>query len=118
MINTIKRGEIYYADLNPVFGSEQGDTRPVLITQNDIGNKHSPTLVVVPLTTKVKKNMMPTHVLIPQSCGLEIDSLALTEQIRTIDRSRLGSYIGRIGAEEQAAIDKALAVSIGLGSGV
>ena len=111
----IYRGDIYYACLNPVVGSEQGDCRPVLIVQNDVGNEHSPTVIVVPLTRNVWKNSLPTHVLIPKlCCGLDEDSLVLTEQIRTIDRSRLLNYIGRISEEIQPAVDKALAVCIGL----
>ena len=110
----VSRGDIFYADLNPAQGSEQGGVRPVLIVQNDAGNTHSPTVVVVPLTTKTGKSRLPTHVRISQSCGLDADSLALTEQIRTIDRSRLDGYVGRIGTDEQIAIDKALAASVGL----
>jgi len=110
----IKRGDIYYANLNPVIGSEQGDTRPVLIVQNDIGNAYSPTTVAIPLTRKIEKNRLPTHVLIPRSCGLDANSLALMEQIRTIDRLRLGTYVGRIGAKKQAEVDKALSVCVGL----
>ena len=112
--NQIKRGDIYYADLNPVVGSEQGDCRPVLVVQNDIGNEHSPTVVVTPLTRNLHKNPLPTHVIIPRSCGLGRDSLVLAEQIRTIDRSRLSNYIGHISREIQPAIDTALAVCVGL----
>ena len=112
-INQIRRGDIYYADLNPVIGSEQGDTRPVLVVQNNIGNKHSPTVVVVPLTSS-KKAFLPTHVRVSRMRGLNVDSTALTEQVRTIDKSRLDGYIGRIGAGEQLAVDGALAVSVGL----
>ena len=100
----IKRGDIYYAHLDTVVGSEQSGDRPTVIVQNDLGNLHSPTVVIVPLTRKMKKNNLPTHVLISQSRGLGADSLALAEQIRTVDRSRLGSYVGRISAAEQAAI--------------
>ena len=110
----IRRGEIYYAQLNPVIGSEQGDTRPVLIIQNDRGNLYSPTVIVTPLTGKAKKNRQPTHVLIPRSCGLNADSFALMEQIRTLDRSRFGHYIGRIGTQKQAEVNKALSISVGL----
>jgi len=110
----IRRGDIYYAYLNPVVGSEQGDCRPVLVVQNDIGNEHSPTVVVTPLTRNLRKNPLPTHVLIPKSCGLDKDSLVLVEQIRTIDRSRLSNYIGHISKEIQPAVDKALAVCVGL----
>ena len=111
----IKRGDIYYADLNPVVGSEQGDYRPILVVQNNTGNLHSPTIVVAPITRKLRRNPLPTHVLIPKSCGLDKDSLVLTEQIRTIDRSRLAGFIGRIDDKMQSVIDKALAVSVGLG---
>jgi mRNA interferase MazF len=110
----IYRGDIYYAYLNPVIGSEQGSCRPVLIVQNDRGNEHSPTVIVAPLTRNLGKNPLPTHVLIPKSCGLDEDSLVLAEQIRTIDRSRLSNYIGYISEEIQPAIDEALAVCIGL----
>jgi mRNA interferase MazF len=110
----LRRGDIYYAYLNPVIGSEQGDCRPVLIVQNDTGNEHSPTVVVTPLTRNLRKNPLPTHVLIPKSCGLDRDSLVLVEQIRTLDRSRLSNYIGRISRAIQPAIDKALAVCVGL----
>ena len=110
----IKRGDIYYADLNPIVGSEQGACRPVLVVQNNDGNQHSPTVVVVPFTRNLRKNPLPTHVLIPRSCNLDGDSLILVEQIRTIDRKRLKGYIGRINSELQPAIDKALAVCVGL----
>jgi mRNA interferase MazF len=113
---SILRGEIYYACLNPVVGSEQGDTRPVLVVQNDIGNKYSPTIVVAPITSNHKKSHLPTHVKIPLSTGLDVDSLALVEQIRTIDRSRLDGYIGRIDTKIQLQIDEALAVCVGLGN--
>ena len=113
MTRSIKRGDIYFADLNPVIGSEQGDTRPVLIIQNNVGNAHSPTVVIVPLTSS-KKAFLPTHVKIARTGGLRADSTVLCEQVRTIDRSRLDGYIGQIGAAEQAAIDTALSVSMGL----
>jgi len=112
----VKRGEIYYADLNPVVGSEQDGLRPCLVVQNDVGNAHSPTVIVVPLTTTIKKTHLPTHVVISQACGLEADSLVLAEQIRILDKSRLGEYVGRVDDHEQAAIDHALAISIGLGA--
>ena len=117
MEKQIKRGDLYYADLDPTIGSEQDGFRPVLVVQNNIGNAHSPTVVIVPLTTKTKKNNLPTHVLIPAGNGLEEDSTVLTEQIRTIDRSRLGEFIGRLDGRLQTKIDKALAVSIGLSGG-
>ena len=112
--NKIKRGDIYYADLNPVVGSEQGDNRPVLIVQNNIGNEHSPTVVVLPITGNIRKNPLPTHVLLPKSCGLGRESLALAEQIRTIDRTRLSDYIGHISCDIQTEIDKALAMCVGI----
>ena len=110
----VKRGDIYYANLNPAIGSEQGDVRPVLVVQNNKGNAYSPTTVVVPITKSLVKNYLPTHVVIPQSSGLDCDSLALCEQIRTIDRTRLSSYIGHINGEAQAEIDDALLVCIGI----
>ena len=114
MSKTIKRGDIYYADLNPVIGSEQGDCRPVLIVQNDTGNKYSPTVIITPITSNLRKNPIPTHVFIPKICGLEYDSLALTEQIRAIDRVRLREYIGCAGKSVMSQVDKALFISVGL----
>ena len=110
----IRRGDIYYADLDPAQGSEQGGLRPVLIVQNDTGNAHSPTTQTVPLTTQTQKGRLPTHVRISKACGLSADSIALVEQLRTLDKSRLDAYVGRIRAKEQSAIDKALSVSVGL----
>ena len=110
----IKRGNIYYAGLNPVAGSEQGGCRPVIVVQNNKGNKHSPTVIVMPITGKLNKNILPTHVLLPKDCGLERDSLVLAEQIRAIDRSRLGSYIGNAGKSVMSQIDRALLISVGL----
>jgi len=112
----ITRGDIFYAYLNPVVGSEQGGRRPVLVIQNDVGNKFSPTIVIVPISGKIKKNTLPTHVKIPLHTGLKVESLALVEQIRTIDRSRFGEYIGRINAKVQTRIDYALAVCVGIGN--
>jgi len=113
MIN-VSRGDIFYADFNPAQGSEQGGVRPCLIVQNDVGNLHSPTVVAVPLTTNTSKNRLPTHVRIPRSCGLEMDSFALAEQIRTIDKSRLGSYVGRIGSGIQEKVDRAMSINLEL----
>ena len=112
----IRRGDMYFANLNPTIGSEQGDSRPVLVVQNNAGNTHSPTVVVVPITSNVHKKTLPTHVLLPQSSGLETESLALVEQIRTIDRSRMTGYIGRIGGKAQDEIDAALSVCVGIES--
>ena len=116
LTTAIKRGDIYYADLAPVIGSEQGDTRPVLIVQNDVGNAHSPTTQIVPLSKQTKKGRLPTHVRISKGCGLDADSIALVEQLRTIDKSRFEAYIGCISANEQKAIDRALSVSVGIES--
>jgi len=112
--SSIKRGDIYYAYLNPVIGSEQGDTRPVLIIQNNTGNEFSPTLIIAPLTGNLHKNPLPTHVQIPCTAGLDRESLVLLEQIRAIDRSRIYNYIGHINERLQNTVDKALAVCIGL----
>ena len=101
----IRRGDIYYADLRPVIGSEQGGIRPVLIIQNDMGNKHSPTTIVAPITSVVKRNHMPTHVTIDVDCLDEI-SIVLLEQIRTIDKSRLDGYIGLLDKKEERDIFK------------
>ena len=114
MTQQIRRGDIYFADLNPVTGSEQGGVRPCLVIQNDIGNRHSPTVITVPLTSSNKAHL-PTHVRISRTGGLRSASIALCEQIRTIDRTRLDGYIGRIRADEQIAVDGALAVSVGPG---
>lgn len=94
----IKRGDIFYADLNPVVGSEQGGIRPVLVVQNNVGNRHSPTIVVLPLST-AKKHYLPTHIHIRGSKTLPKDSIVLAEQIRTIDRYRLKSYVGSVDFE-------------------
>jgi len=114
MKKQIKRGDIYYAELDPVIGSEQGNCRPVLIVQNDVGNKYSPTVIIAPITAKMNKKPIPTHVPLLSVTGLEKDSLALTEQIRAIDRSRLSNYIGSVNSSVMAQIDKALSVSVGL----
>ena len=96
----IKRGDMFYADLSPVVGSEQGGIRPVLIIQNDVGNKHSPTVIAAAITSQTTKNKLPTHIEIkPQESGLKSDSIVLTEQIRTIDKSRLKEKIGHINDE-------------------
>jgi len=112
----IRRGDMYFARLDPVTGSEQGGRRPVVICQNNVGNRYSPSFVVVPLTCNLGKKPLPTHVLIPQSNtnGLDFDSLILTEQIRTIDRTRFAGYIGRINREQQDKIDMALAICLGI----
>ena len=112
----IKRGDMYYADLSPVVGSEQGGIRPVLIIQNNIGNKYSPTVIVSAITSKLNKNKLPTHIeLDSEEYGLKSDSVILTEQIRTIDKSRLKEKIGHINdTSVMNRIDNALGVSFGL----
>ena len=110
----VHRGDIYYADLSPVVGSEQGGIRPVLIVQNDIGNKYSPTVIVCAVTSKLTKAKLPTHVEFSQGeCGLNKDSVALMEQLRTLDKRRLKSKIGQIDKDKSKQIDKALLISLG-----
>ncbi len=109
----IKRNEIYYADLNPVKGSEQGGIRPVLVIQNDTGNKHSPTTIVAAITSKEEKAKLPTHAEVG-SCGVERKSLALLEQIRTIDKSRLIKYVGELDGATVKEINEAISISLGL----
>ena len=109
------RGEIYYADLSPVRGSEQGGIRPVLIIQNDVGNKHSPTTIVACLTTKCTvKHKLPTHIMLDKSCGLPKESMALLEQLRTIDKARLSNKIGKVSAEDMEKIERGLMISLGI----
>jgi mRNA interferase MazF len=114
MNKPIVRGDLYYADLNPVVGSEQGGIRPVLVIQNDIGNRHSPTTIVVAITSKEGKSLLPTHWLLSAESGLERDSIALLEQIRTIDKRRLKHYVGAIGDKDMQGVNRALALSVGL----
>lgn len=115
MSSLVKRGDMYYADLNPVVGSEQGGIRPVLIIQNNLGNRHSPTVVVAAITSKLDtKANLQTHYPISTINGLEKDSLVLLEQIRTIDKKRLRQYIGTIGSDYMKGIDRALSISMGL----
>ena len=109
----IRRGDIYYADLSPTVGCEQGGIRPVLIIQNDIGNRYSPTVIVAAITSKPKKEM-PTHVELGCIEGLQKNSVVLLEQIRTIDRIRLLEYIGSLSVLRMLSVDRALEVSVGL----
>ena len=109
----IKKGDIYYVDLDPVVGSEQGGVRPVVIIQNDVGNKFSPTTIVAAITSKNDKTEMPTHVSVKVE-GLSRTSLILLEQVRTIDKKRMRSYINTLDKKEIEQIDRALAVSLGL----
>jgi mRNA interferase MazF len=111
----VKRGDIYYADLSPVVGSEQGGVRPVLIVQNDTGNRYSPTVIAAAITSQTNKAKLPTHISIaaPDS-GLPKDSVVLLEQIRTLDKRRLREHMGRVSGELMGKIDAAIAVSFGL----
>ncbi|MDE7230572.1 MAG: type II toxin-antitoxin system PemK/MazF family toxin [Oscillospiraceae bacterium] len=111
----VKRGEIYYADLSPVVGSEQGGIRPVLIVQNDVGNKHSPTVIAAAITSKKEKSQLPTHISVTaQSCGLSKDSVVLLEQVRTLDKRRLKERMGELDSSSMAQVNDALQVSLGL----
>ena len=115
MRKAIRRGDLFYADLNPVVGSEQGGIRPVLVIQNDVGNHFSPTVVAAAITSRKAKNSLPTHILLENVPGLAPTSLLLLEQPRTLDRKRLRGYIGRISKEKMLEVDAALAISIGIG---
>ena len=111
----IRRGDIFYADLDPVVGSEQGGTRPVLIVQNDIGNRYSPTVICAAITSQINKAKLPTHIEIESSLlNLEKDSVVLTEQIRTIDKKRLKEKICRIDDDLMQKVNKAIFISFGL----
>jgi mRNA interferase MazF len=111
----IRRGDIFYANLNPVIGSEQGGVRPVLIIQNNIGNKYSPTTIIAAITSKIKKAKLPTHVeLSAAEFNLEKDSVILLEQLRTIDKRRLKEKIAHLDDEIMSEIDRALMISLGL----
>lgn len=111
----IKRGDIFYADLSPVIGSEQGGLRPVLIVQNNIGNRYSPTVIAAAITAKISKPKMPTHVGLKASkSGIEKNSVILLEQIRTIDKQRLKDRVTHISDEIMEKVDKGLALSVGL----
>ncbi len=112
---SVKRGEIYYADLSPVVGSEQGGIRPVLIVQNDIGNKHSPTVIAAAITSKKEKSALPTHISVQaSSCGLAKDSVVLLEQVRTLDKRRLKERMGELDDSSMKQVNSALSTSLGL----
>ena len=112
---TVRRGDIYYADLSPVVGSEQGGIRPVLVVQNDVGNKYSPTVIVAAITSKINKAKMPTHIeLEGEKHGLTKDSVILAEQIRTIDKRRLKERIGHLDQALEYSVNEALRISFGL----
>lgn len=111
----VSRGDIYYADLSPVVGSEQGGVRPVLIVQNNMGNKHSPTIIAAAITSQINKAKLPTHIeLSGRTVGLSRDSVVLLEQIRTLDKRRLKEKMGRLDEDQMRQVDSALAVSFGL----
>jgi mRNA interferase MazF len=111
----IKRGDIYYADLRPVVGSEQGGIRPVIIIQNDVGNRHSPTVICAAITSKMNKAKLPTHVELDCSkCDIVKDSVILLEQLRTIDKKRLKDKVGHVDGEIIEKVDQALRVSLEL----
>ena len=112
----IRRGDIYYADLSPVIGSEQGGLRPVLIVQNDVGNKYSPTVIAAAITSKLSKTKLPTHIdVFADKGGLQRDSVVLLEQIRTIDKTRLKEKMGHLDDDMMHQVDEAITVSFGLG---
>ena len=112
----IKRGDIYYADLSPVIGSEQGGLRPVLIVQNDVGNKYSPTVIAAAITSKMSKAKLPTHIDVPgEDTGPAKDSIILLEQIRTIDKKRLKEKMGHLDDVTMNSVNNAIQVSFGLG---
>ena len=111
----VKRGDIYFADLSPVIGSEQGGVRPVLVVQNNVGNKYSPTIIIAAITSQINKARLPTHVEInAPDFGLPKDSVVLLEQIRTIDKKRLREKIGKFDEDMMKLVDEALKISIGI----
>ena len=114
---SVKRGDIYYADLSPVIGSEQGGLRPVLIVQNDVGNKYSPTVIAAAITSRLGKAKLPTHIdVMADKVGLQKDSVILLEQIRTIDKKRLGEKMGHLDDNTMNAVNEAINISFGLGA--
>ena len=115
----VKRGDIFYADLSPVIGSEQGGVRPVLVVQNDVGNRFSPTVIAAAVTSKLDKARLPTHIeLSAKLYGLSKDSVVLLEQIRTIDKRRLKERIGALSPQTMARVDDALLISLGFNAGL
>ncbi|MDR3051558.1 MAG: type II toxin-antitoxin system PemK/MazF family toxin [Oscillospiraceae bacterium] len=110
----IKRGEVYFADLNPVVGSEQGGVRPVLVVQNDVGNKYSPTVIVLAITSRIDKAKLPTHVEVSTGAsGLRRDSVILGEQVRTLEKKRLRDRLGQLSEPLMTQVDEAMRVSLG-----
>ena len=113
MFDDFKRGELYYADLSPVVGSEQGGVRPVLIIQNNVGNKYSPTVIVAAITSQINKAKLPTHIELNTDYGLQKNSVVLLEQLRTLDKRRLKEKIGIVDTSKMRKIDNALLISLG-----
>ena len=112
---TVKRGDIYYADLSPVVGSEQGGIRPVLIVQNDVGNKFSPTVIAAAITSQRYKTNLPPHIRVnADGCGLAKDSIVLLEQVRTLDKKRLKEKMGTLDGDDMGRVNRALSVSLGI----
>lgn len=116
MNNNVRRGDIYYADLSPVVGSEQGGVRPVLIVQNDVGNRYSPTVIAAAITSQTGKARLPTHIEVHTDSGLAKSSIVLLEQIRTLDKRRLKDRMGHLDDETMTLVNDALSVSFGLAS--
>ena len=110
----IKRGQIWYCDLSGAKGSEQGGMRPVLVIQNNVGNKHSPTVSVAPITSKKTKAKIPTHIWLSVTCGLEVNSMVMVEQTRTLDKARFIRYVGEIQQGEQNLVGKAIKIQFGV----
>lgn len=116
-MNSVRRGDIFYADLSPVVGSEQGGLRPVLIIQNDIGNRYSPTVIAAAITSRISKTRLPTHIdIYADQVGLAKDSVVLLEQIRTLDKRRLKEKMGHLDDDIMDTVNTAIAISFGLGS--
>lgn len=109
-----KRGDIYMVNLNPYKGSEQGGKRPVIVLQNNKGNRYGPTLIVAPITSKLYKTELPTHYILKEVKGLPDESLILLEQIKTIDKKRVMNYVGKVSEEQMQEIDKQILVSLGI----
>lgn len=114
-VKQVRKGELYFADLSGTVGSEQDGVRPVLIIQNDVGNRNSPTTIIAPLTSKQEKTSLPTHITLDKRCGLPEKSLVLLEQIRTVDKCRLRGYIGTAGTEMMKRVDDCIKISFGIG---
>lgn len=114
-VKQVRKGEIYYAELSGTVGSEQDGIRPVLIIQNDVGNRNSPTTIIAPLTTKLGKAVLPTHIALDTVCGLSEKSIVLFEQIRTIDKCRLRGYVGAVDIKMVKQVDECIKISFGIG---